>query len=115
MPESPNRFTSATGKKPLVGRQVILWSIAGSVYGAGLGAWLQGVDRVFLGAAVGLIVGSLCGTIDFLLNWAIAWAVRHTASRLIAGIAGAVIGTGITVGMTMLILGAVGWVGSCWG
>lgn len=98
-----------------VARQVVLWGIAGAAYGAGLAAWLQGFDRVFLGASVGLIVGSLCGTIASLLNQATAWAVRQTPNRVMAGIAGAVISTGITVGMTLLILGAVGWVGSCWG
>jgi len=96
-------------------RQVVLWGIAGAAYGAGLGAWLQGVDRVFLGASVGLIVGSLCGTVDSLLNRAIAWIVRQTPNRALAGIAGAVISTGIALGMTFLILGAVGWVGRCWG
>lgn len=95
--------------------QVIFWGLAGAVYGMGIGAWLQGVDRIALGAAVGLLVGSLCGTIDTFFNRAIAWAVRHTHNRVMAGMAGAVVGTGISVGMTLLILGAVGWVGSCWG
>lgn len=101
--------------KRSVVRQVILWGLAGSAYGAGLGAWLQGLDRVLLGAAVGLAVGSLCGTIDTLFNGAIAWTVRQTHNRVVAGTAGAIIGTGLTVAMTLLILGAVGWVGSCWG
>jgi ABC-type dipeptide/oligopeptide/nickel transport system permease subunit len=96
-------------------RQVVLWGIAGAAYGAALAAWLQGVDRIVLGVAVGLIVGSLCGTVDSLLNRAIAWIVRQTPNRVMVGIAGAVISTGITLGMTFLILGAVGWVGSCWG
>jgi ABC-type dipeptide/oligopeptide/nickel transport system permease subunit len=108
-------MNSSTGKKPLAAGQVILWRIAGATYGAGLGAWLQGVDRLFLGALVGLIVGSLCETIDTLLNRAMTWAISHMPNRVMAGIAGAVIATGSTVGMTLLILGAVGWVGSCWG
>jgi ABC-type dipeptide/oligopeptide/nickel transport system permease subunit len=108
-------MNSSTGKKPLVVRQVIFWGVAGAAYGAGLGVWLQGVDRVFLGALVGLIVGSLSGTIDTLLNQSMTWAVRRMPNRVMAGVAGAVIATGITVVMTLLILGAVGWVGSCWG
>lgn len=96
-------------------RQIILWGLAGVVYGAGLAAWLQGVDRLALGAAVGLAIGSFCGTIEMLFNRAIAWAVRQSRNRVIAGMVGAVVGTGITVGMALLILGAVGWVGSCWG
>jgi hypothetical protein len=96
-------------------RQVVLWGLAGSVYGAGLGAWLQGMDRVVFGAVVGLGVGLPCGLVDTLFNRAIAWAVRHTSSRMSAGIAGAMIATGISGAMTLLILGSVGWVGGCWG
>jgi hypothetical protein len=101
--------------KQLVARRLILWGLAGSVYGAGLGAWLQGMDRIALGAVVGLLVGTLCGTIDTLFHRAIAWTVRQSHNRVMAGMAGAVVGTGITVGMTLLILGAVGWIGNCWG
>lgn len=108
-------MNSSTGMKPLAATQLILWGVAGAAYGAGLGVWLQGVDRVLLGALVGMIVGSICGAIDPLLNQAMAWGVRQTSNRVMAGVAGAVVATGITVGMTLLILGAVGWVGSCWG
>lgn len=101
--------------KQLVSRRLILWGLGGSVYGAVLGAWLQGVDRIALGTVVGLLGGSLCGIIDTLFHRAIAWTVRQTHSRVMAGMAGAVVGSGITLGMTLLILGAVGWVGSCWG
>lgn len=101
--------------KRWVPRRMILWGLAGSAYGVGLGAWLQGLDRLALGAVVGLVVGSLCGIIDTLFHRAIAWAAQATHNRLMAGIAGAIIGTGIGGGMTFLILGAVGWVGSCWG
>lgn len=98
-----------------VARRVVGWSVAGAAYGAGLGAWLQGAERIVLGAAVGLIVGAFCGMADASLNRSIAWAIRRTPNRALAGAAGAAIGTAVSAGLALLILGAVGWVGSCWG
>lgn len=111
---APTAMTNSTGF-PTLARPVILWGLAGAASGAGLGAWLRGVDRIVLGAVAGLTVGALCGTVDSWLSQALAWAVRQTPNRVLAGIGGAVIATATTVGMTLLILGAVGWVGSCWG